>query len=438
MDSIKTTMAKTRKQYGSLVSEIYDLLDGDAHIFRHKRSGDVWQFRMWISKEGKHYRKSLKTTDFNTAMSSAKELSRTLSSDTVFGKQIFGITLGELIDEYLEYRDLDVKIKKITPGTWRTLQSHLKHLLRIKDYDTKLSELDSECLIDYEQIRKLNYKKVQDVTIKNEEVTFNHLCEYAYRKGYISFDKFSFKLIKIAKDKVGVRSTFSLKQYDELIKCMRSYVSKKECPDDDKRLERLMIRDYVLISSNTYLRVGEARQLKWGDVEKYETHYEQPIDEVSLDDNDYDYGKEVHLVHLNIRAETSKVRSSRKLITRGGEYFKRLKERQKHTNDEDLVFSMDGKNSLTGMKWITHWKNLMSCIGIFNHKQRKLTWYSLRHFGITMRVKSGVSLIDLAKLAGTSVSHIENTYLKYSEEQSRTAALKNFSINIDGTIHHNE
>ena len=76
----------------------------------------------------------------------------------------------------------------------------------------------------------------------------------------------------------------------------------------------------------------------------------------------------------------------------------------------------------------------MNDIGINNYKERKLTWYSLRHFGITMRVMSGVNLIDLSKLAGTSVSHIENTYLKYSEVQSRTAALKNFSINSDGTI----
>ena len=76
----------------------------------------------------------------------------------------------------------------------------------------------------------------------------------------------------------------------------------------------------------------------------------------------------------------------------------------------------------------------MDGIGIDNHKERKLEWYSLRHFGITCRVKANVNLIDLSKLAGTSVNHIENTYLKYSEEQSRTSALKNFIVNRDGTI----
>ena len=95
---------------------------------------------------------------------------------------------------------------------------------------------------------------------------------------------------------------------------------------------------------------------------------------------------------------------------------------------------MNGVVPLDARKWQRHWDNLMNEIGIPNHKERKLSFYSLRHFGISMRVMANVSLIDLSKLAGTSVTHIENTYLKYSEAQKRTAALKNFSINADGTI----
>jgi len=203
---------------------------------------------------------------------------------------------------------------------------------------------------------------------------------------------------------------------------MRSYVAKKNCPDDDERFERLMIRDYVLISSNTYLRVGEARQLTWGDINGYETH------------TDENGGKDVQLVNFTVRAETSKVRRTRQMITRGAEYFIRLKKRTEYTEHEHLLFSLNGKVPLDARKWQKHWNELMNVIGIENHKERKLSWYSLRHFGITMRVMSGVNLIDLSRLAGTSVTHIENTYLKYSEAQSRTAALKNFSVNSDGTI----
>ena len=67
-------------------------------------------------------------------------------------------------------------------------------------------------------------------------------------------------------------------------------------------------------------------------------------------------------------------------------------------------------------------------------EERNLTWYSLRHFGITMRVMSGVNIIDISKLAGTSIKHIEDTYLKYKEESMRTQALKSFSITREGTV----
>ena len=56
-------MFETRTENGSLTYAQYDLLDSEAHIYRHKRSGDVWQFRMWIKNEQKDYRKSLKTRE---------------------------------------------------------------------------------------------------------------------------------------------------------------------------------------------------------------------------------------------------------------------------------------------------------------------------------------------------------------------------------------
>ena len=68
----------------------------------------------------------------------------------------------------------------------------------------------------------------------------------------------------------------------------------------------------------------------------------------------------------------------------------------------------------------------MEGIGITNWEDRKLSWYSLRHFGITQRVQSGVDLINISKMAGTSVKHISDTYLHYRKEQSRTAALKSY------------
>ena len=415
-------MARTpRKSKGNIKHSIHSVMDGTAQIFKVPQSGDVYQFRMYIRTDKKHYRVSLKTRDLESALSKARDKALELSSFVRGGIKVFGMTLDELVADYIEYRQKDVVNGDIVKERLGTIKSQLKNMINIKGDDIKLSELDRDCMFDYQQERKLQSPGVADVTIRNEQATINAMIGYAYRKGNIHFEKLNFKKIRIRKDDIGIRSTFTLEEYDRLIHAMRSYVAKKNCPDDDERLERLMIRDYVLIASNTYLRVGEQRQLVWGDINGYETHY---------DENE----KEVRLVNFTIRAETSKVRTARKMITRGAEYFIRLKKRTEYTEDDHLLFSLNGVEQLGARKWQKHWYVLMDEIGIHNHKERKLEWYSLRHFGITMRVMSGVNLIDLSKLAGTSVSHIEDTYLKYSETQSRTAALKNFSVNSDGTL----
>ena len=69
----------------------------------------------------------------------------------------------------------------------------------------------------------------------------------------------------------------------------------------------------------------------------------------------------------------------------------------------------------------------MKGIGIEDHSERKLSYYSLRHFGITMRMKSGVPIADVASVAGTSVSHIETHYRHIDDEVMIDSALRNFT-----------
>jgi hypothetical protein len=49
------------------------------------------------------------------------------------GKKIFGITLGELIDQYLEWRREDAEVGHITKERVVTLQSQLKHMVAYKN-----------------------------------------------------------------------------------------------------------------------------------------------------------------------------------------------------------------------------------------------------------------------------------------------------------------
>ena len=64
---------KPRKQVNQ-ISDNHPILDGMAHVFRVHRSGDVWQFCMYVRGENKNYRKSLKTRDLPTALHAGREL----------------------------------------------------------------------------------------------------------------------------------------------------------------------------------------------------------------------------------------------------------------------------------------------------------------------------------------------------------------------------
>ena len=407
---------------GKKLTGYHSIYDGIAHIYQvaHK-SGDVWQFRMWINDEKKHYRKSLKTKDFNIALSLATDLALELSSDQRVGKQIFGITLGELVDLYIEYREKDIQSKDITKERWLAIGYSLKYIITMLGRNKKVSSIKVDTLFEYRHLRN-EIKLASLGGIRNEMAIINHMWKWGYRHKYTNFGKLEFRKIS---GEIGKRNTFTDEEYDKLVRYMRSYCSKKECPNNDERIERQLVRDFVLISSNSCARPGELRKLTWGDVLGYEEH---------LTEGEYEEEKVTQLVELKIRKDTSKVRKERIFLCRGGQYFKRLKDRQKHTNDEDLVFSLNGKDCLTGYKWVKHWKELMKGIGIKDSVDAKLSYYSLRHFGITARVQSGLSLVDISYMAGTSVSEIERTYLKYRKEQSRTSALKSYRKNKDGTI----
>ena len=421
------------------------LYDGESLIYKVKRSGDVFQFHMWIAKEKKHYRKSLRTKDYDIALQKAKQLTKELMSSEMNDQLVFSITVAELIKRYLAYRKNDIAIATgITHKRWTGMSSQLKYFSRILGAETQLSSIKQDALFEYATIRQ-NIKKCSMGTARNETSTFNSMIKFGYRNKLIHFEKLFFKEIVIKADFVGRRDTFTEDEYDKLVRFMRSWSNIKNCnawyrnndfgrterktklvwSAEHIHLERLMIRDYVLILANSGMRVGEAIQLTYGCVGNYERH--------NTDSEYEDKKKEQLLVEIEVLAKTSKVRKYRKFLSRGGQYFERLKERQQHTNDEDLVFSMNGKADIHDMRKRKYWEELMEGIGITNWEERKLSWYSLRHFFITQRVQSGVDVVSISQMCGTSVKHITDTYLHYRKEQSRTDALKSYKKNKDGT-----
>ena len=75
-------------------------------------------------------------------------------------------------------------------------------------------------------------------------------------------------------------------------------MTKRECPDETERLQRMLVRDAIIVAGNTMLRVSELWDLKWKDILQIEKSFDE--DE-----------KKISLVTINVKTEISKTRKQR-------------------------------------------------------------------------------------------------------------------------------
>ncbi len=92
-------------------------------------------------------------------------LKRTLNGSV--GKKLFGLSLQELTELYIQWRERDVGTR-ITAGRSVTLKSQMKHILAYKGGNLKIGELERNSFYDYQSWRKATKPGTQDVTIRNE------------------------------------------------------------------------------------------------------------------------------------------------------------------------------------------------------------------------------------------------------------------------------
>ena len=87
------------------------------------------------------------------------------------------------------------------------------------------------------------------------------------------------------------------------------------------------------------------------------------------------------------------------------------------------MFSVESGRMLTQRQMYKCWSELMLLMELPNYKDDNLTYYSLRHYGITEKVRAGAKYQDIARIAGTSVTHIENTCLHSDDDMDLAVAL---------------
>ena len=105
----------------------------DACVYKR---GDYWQFRLWLEKEKKYVRKSLRTRKRTEAVELGKELYLELFADMKRGKSYYIITSEKVAEKYLAARKHDCEMGLIAASRYKTLKSHLKHWVAFIDKNT--------------------------------------------------------------------------------------------------------------------------------------------------------------------------------------------------------------------------------------------------------------------------------------------------------------
>ena len=367
----------------------------------HKR-GEYWQMRMWLAKEKKYARFSLRTRNRDTAIDKAKKHYHELMAQQLTGKTYFSKTAKQGVEHYLEQRAKDVEAELIVKGRYGTIKTHLEHWLNFIGRDTKLKEMERTDCENYLHSRTKTNKNinVSQTTVANEQSTINALMSWLYKRNETYIDSFDFKPFKRIDrgDEALRRNTFTDEEIVEIKIKLEEYIATaKAALHEEGNLTKAVTGYYLLIAIITGLRRGEQLQLRWSDIQWLEKNVAGQAEEHTYS-----------LVRITVRAETTKVRKTRHFVVKDWEYFdelfKLLQPRYVRANRENkkakafgdtLIFSTNGTSMLTPRSIGYHFDKIVKLAEIKDTQSRNLVPYSFRHYFITDRINRGATLRKL-------------------------------------------
>lgn len=403
------------------------------------KRGEYWQMRMWLAKEGKYARFSLKTRNKSTAIDKAKLHYHELKAKELAGKTYFSITTKIGVERYLEQRELEVgQAAGIVAGRYRTIKTHLEHWLNFIGRDVKLKELERTDCENYFLERTKGKKKlaVSATTIANEQATINAMMKWLYKRNETYIDGFDFKkLPKTDKgEEANRRNTFTDAEVERIVKALDDYIKTAEKDlKGEGNVQKAVGGYYLGVSLISGLRRGEQLQLRWTDIDNELGYREE--------------GRKNELVKIKVRGETSKVRQTRRFIVKDdAKYFEGLmklqiklfelgkvaESKRLATLGDRLVFSTNGETAITARAIGYHFDKIIALAKVSTN-DRDLVPYSFRHYFITKRVNSNLPIASIAEMCGTSITQIEKTYYHTTEDKMVSNALADYEIK-DGML----
>ena len=381
-----------------LIPSSNKILDGRVALYKRDNSSE-WQMKF------KHNAKWVRTTTKCKNIDDAKK-----AAETIF------------FDYQVRIRNnlpvINHTFKRVAESAIRTMQTALQNehgKVVYKDYIFAINKylipffgrkhINNISYADFLQFEKYRIEKIgrkpKASTIGTHNSAFNKVQEEAMRLGYMTSEK---RLdLRNRGTKAERRADFTLVEYRQIYRYMRKFI--KEAREGKSEDMRHLLRDYVLILTNTGIRHGvEAQSLRWKQIR---------VEKI----------KDTYKLLLTVTGKTG----TRELVARHNcvTYLKRIQARTdaiKHMTFQQLldakldlpVFVLpDGSqtnNLRQTFKALLKEKelNLLKC----PRTDKERTLYSLRHtyatFILTYSKDPNVSL--LATQMGTSSAMIEKHY----------------------------
>lgn len=414
-------MALKKTQFARHEYPIFD----EAVVYKR---GEFWHFRMWLAKERKYARFSLRTRNKTSALDKATLHYHELKAQEISGKSYFSKTVKQGVALYIAQRQKEVDSGRgIKQGRLGTIKTHLEHFMNFIGRDTKLKELQRMDCENYAHSRKRSRKTidVSSTTIRNEQSTINALMRWLFKHSETLIESFEFPPIKKIDrgDEALRRSIFDETEIWTIRQVLERYVADAKRDLDAKgNLSKFVTGHYLLVSIITGMRRGEQRQLRWKDIE----FQQKPVKNAPEDEA-------FNMVRIHIDAAITKVSRSRKFYVHDNEYFSNLQDVllrryiKKHGNakgfGETLVFSQNGESMITPRALDYHLQKIIAIAEIANVERRNLVPMSLRHSFITHMINQGVDERGVADMCGTSRAQIEKTYYHVTERRMIENAL---------------
>ncbi len=388
--------------------------DGKLHIYirsdtyKGKLKSKNYVGRTYIDKKQKIISSS--TTNKKEAIKILEKWYDKLQFKKELGLGIHESSFKDCLKEFL--KDINESQSR-SPNTIRFIRQRFsviekcKELMKLPVNNLKVDDINKHFLIWRMNKAKQQSKVLRGATIKGDLVAISGFLSWCYRKGYRQkkIEGLTTQLLsKKLRHQRTQRTSFTKEEYNQLLQASKKRY--KNGRSTRIRFERERLHHFIIFMVGTGLRVDEALNLQWDDVQMMDRSKIK-----TLKKYDDDFLGELERYYLSINVSQSKT-NERKAYGTGSAYFafKNLIRLYKETNfkkvGEGDIF--DVKSFRDGLNALLNECNLkFSKIG---ENKVKRDAKSFRNTFIQFMLDKGMNTTVVAKICGTSTQMIDKFY----------------------------